>query len=145
MSVIHAPDSAYSKEMVKYESQYSPFGPGLRPYQFQPYPMMLHRAGRPANGLGPDEIIETRIVDSADSQAIAHGQGFRPTPIEALNAFTKTEFDVAEHAANGAFHERRMSPNAQAEAFAAREEAGVHIGEIPEKPKRKYVKKVKES
>lgn len=134
MSVIYAPDSAYAKEMVKHEAQYSPFGPGLRPYVFQPYPMMLHKAGRPAGGLGKDEIIETKIVESDDQEALARGQGFRPTPLEALAVFTKTEFDIAELAANGAFHERRMSPAAQQEAFDARQEAGVHLGEIPAKP-----------
>jgi hypothetical protein len=134
MSVIYAPDSAYAKEMVKHEAQYSPFGPGERPYEFRPYPMMLHKAGRPAGGMGPDEIIETKIVESDDAEALARGQGFRPTPLQALEAFTKDQFDIAELAANGAFHERRMSPNAQAEAYAAREEAGVHIAEIPALP-----------
>lgn len=134
MSVIYAPDSAYAKEMVKHEAQYSPFGPGLRPYQFRMYPMMMHKAGRPANGLGADEIVESKIVHDDDQEALAFGQGFRPTPLQALEVFTKDQFTIAELAANGAFHERRMSPNAQAEAFAAREQAGVHIAEIPAKP-----------
>lgn len=146
MAVLYAPDSAYAKEMVKHEAQYSPFGPGLRPYEFKLYPMMMHKAGRPANGLGADEITDTRIVQSDGEEALARGQGFRPTPNEAIDVFTKVQFDVAEHAANGAFHERCMSPNAQAEAFAAREEAGVHLGEIPAKPVRRRIsKKVKES
>lgn len=120
--------------MVKHEAQYSPFGPGLKPYVFQPYPMMMHKAGRPANGLGADEIVDTKIVESDDQEALARGQGFRPTPLEALDVFTKDQFTIAELAANGAFHERRMSPNAQQEAFDARQEAGVHLGEIPAKP-----------
>lgn len=134
MAVLYAPDSAYAKEMVRHEAQYSPYGPGERPYEFRPYPMMVHKAGRPAGGLGADEIIETRIVESDDQEAIARGQGFRPTPKEALDLFTKDQFTIAELAANGAFHERRMSAKAQAEAFSAREEAGVHLGEIPALP-----------
>lgn len=120
--------------MVRHEAQYSPFGPGLRPYEFKPYPMMMHKAGRPSGGLGADEIIETKVVDTDVQESLARGQGFRPTPLEALAVFTKAEFDVAELAANGAFHERRMSPNAQKEAFDARQEAGVHIAEIPAQP-----------
>ncbi len=139
MSVVHAPDSAYSKEMVKHEAQYSPYGPGLRPYVYRPYPMMMHKAGRPANGMGADMIVDTKIVDDDDQEALASGQGFRPTPLEALAVFSKTEFDVAELAAEGAFHERKMTPAAQQEAFDARQEAGVHIAEIPAQPIRRRV------
>lgn len=146
MSVIYAPDSAYAKEMVKHEAQYSPFGPGLKPYAYRLYPMMLHRAGRPAGGLGADTIVETCTVESETQEANERSKGFRRTPLEALEHFTAQQFEIAELAANGAFHERRMTPAAQQEAFDARQEAGVHIAEIPAKPiKRRVAKKTKES
>ena len=141
MPVLHAPDSPYSQEMVKHEAQYSAYGPGLRPYVYRPYPMMMHLAGRPANGMGVDEIIETRIVDDDDQEGIARGQGFRPTPLEALSVFAKDEFAIAELAANVNYNDRGMTPKAQAEAELVKANAGGHLGAIPEAPIRRRVSK----
>jgi len=51
--------------------------------------------------MGVDEIVETRIVHDDDQEGVARGQGFRPTPLEALPVFAKDEFTIAELAANG--------------------------------------------
>src|SRR5712691_428563 len=131
MSVLYAPDSAYAKERVKHEAQYTEMGPGLRPYVKRDFPMMLHKAGRPSGGLGADEIIETCIVEGVRELSAKQHEGFRPTPGEALEAFAAMQFEIAELAAERNFHERRMSPKAQVEAEAANEAAGGHLAEVP--------------
>lgn len=134
MSVLYAPDSAYAKEMIKHEAQYSPYGPGLRPYVYRDYPMMLHRAGRPAGGMGIDEIVETCTVESEREETQKRHEGFRRTPGEALASFTAQQFEIAELAAERNFYERRMTPKAQAEAEMANANAGGHLASVPETP-----------
>jgi hypothetical protein len=137
MAVLYAPDSAYAQERVKHEAQYTPMGPGLRPYVKRDYPMMLHKAGRPENGMGADEIRESCVVDSERERARQEHEGFRATPLEALEAFAAQQFEIAELAAERNFHERRMSPKAQAEAEAANEAAGGHLAAVPVTPIRR--------
>lgn len=148
MSVIYAPDSAYAKEMVKHEAQYSPFGPGLRPHVYRDYPMMMHRAGRPAGGMGVDTIVETRIVTCDAEETCERSNGFRRTPLEALSAFESQELEIAKLAAERNYDvKHKLSEKAAAEVALHEAAHGGHLASIPVTPikKRGRPAKVKES
>ena len=131
--ILHAPDSGYAKEMVKWEAQNSSMGPGLRPYVKRDYPMMLHLAGAlPAGGIG---ILETVIVDDETAQSRQAARGFRATPLEAIAALEQQQTVFATLAAERTYETRRMSPQARAEVAQAEEAAGaIHVPTIPETP-----------
>lgn len=148
MSVIYAPDSAYAKEMVKHEAQYSPFGPGLRPYAYRDYPMTMHRAGRPAGGMGVDTIVETHDVSSDAEETKWHAEGFRRTPLEALDAFESQQLEIAKLAAERNYDvKNKLSEKAGAEVAMHEAAHGGHLASIPVTPikKRGRPAKVKES
>ena len=140
MAVLHPPDSAYAKEMTKWEAQGSILGPGLRPYVHRDYPMMVHLAA--ALSKGGVGIVERKIVDGPDARARAEQDGFRATPLEAIAALEEQQTEFGKLAAERAFEVRRMSAKAQAEVVQAEADAGAqHLPTIAEKPKRKYVRK----
>ena len=141
MAIWHPPDSAYAAEMRKWEAQATELGPGLRPYIKRDYPMMLHLAGvAPQGGV---VIIDTRIVEDADRRVIAEREGFRATPTEAIDALAVQQTEHAKLAAEREWEKRHtMSAKARVEVEAVEEAAGAkHLPTIPEKPKRKYVRK----
>lgn len=133
MGVYHAPESEYAKESVKWEGQYSQYGPPGRAYQFRDYPARLYRVERKADGT---RVFEGFTVKDEQEQRnmesrgfVAGGQG------AALAAFEQEEFRIAELAAERNFHERRMSDGARARAEAVNDAAGArHIAEVPEEP-----------
>ena len=133
MSIIHAPDSAYAKEMTKFEAQGSIMGPGLRPYEKRDYPMMLHLAAvLPRGGM---DIVDQQIVGDADHRARLERQGFRATPLEALEALATQQTEYATLAAERTYEAQRMSPGAQAEVVAAEDAAGAqHLPTIERTP-----------
>ena len=108
-------------------------GPGLRPYLKRDYPMMLHKAAAlPKGGI---EIVEYQIVDDADHRTRLEAQGFRATPLEAIEAVTAQQTEFATLSAERAFDVRRLSPRAQAEVTVAEEAAGAqHLPTIEETP-----------
>ena len=141
MAIWHPPDSAYAAEMRKWEAAATELGPGLRPYVKREYPMMLHLAGvLPQGGI---RIIDTRIVDDVDRRTLAEREGFRATPTEAIDALTVQQTEHATLAAEREWEKRhRMGPKARAEVEIVEDAAGAeHLPTIPEKPKRKYVRK----
>ena len=148
MSVIYPPESEYAKESVKWEAQGSPMGPGLRPYQFRPYPMMMHKAGRPENGMGPHVIVDKMIVDSELGEEAARHQGFRPTPLDAIKALDEQNLEFAKLAAEINYEvKNKLSEKAGAEVTAAQAAHHGHMPVMPEtpiKPKRGRKAKVKE-
>src|SRR5262245_16069524 len=132
MAVIHSPDSAYAKESVKWEAQYTPMGPPGRPFQYHHYPLMMHRAGRPPGGLGAPIIVETCTVTSDAEATAAEHKGFAENPDKAVEKWHAQQTEFATLAAERNFHERRMSPKAQAEANAASADAVDHLPSVPE-------------
>ena len=133
MAILHSPDSAYAKEMTKWEAQGSTMGPGLRPYIFRQFPMMMHLAGSlPQGGLG---ILEQVIVEDEEAATRAHGMGFRDTPLNALDAYQAQQLEYAKLAAERNYERRRMSPQANAEIDRAEDVAGaVHLPSVPVTP-----------
>jgi hypothetical protein len=141
-NLLHSPQSNESKERVKWEAQWSSFGPGLRPYVKRDYPMMLYLAGRPESGMGPDTIIEQEIVEDAGGQEdFLRSRGFRPTPLEALEAFQGQQLEFAKLAANLEYQKKnQLSPRAAAEVEAAQDASPTHLPMVPETPIKQRVK-----
>ena len=132
MGVVHSPDSKFAQERRLHEAHYGPFGQPGRPYQKRDYPMMVHLAGRNANG-SPD-IVETKIVDNDDQRDRARQDGFREGPNEALAHLHAQDTEIATLAANRTFNEQRMTPKAQEEAAKADLSTGNHLPSVPETP-----------
>lgn len=138
MAVLHPPESNFAKESVKWEAQFTPMGPGQRPYVFRPYPMTMHKAGRPSNGLGADTIVETVDVESELQENERFHEGFRPTPLEALDAFSAQQVEIAKLAAEINYEvKKKLSPNAAAEVERAQSEHSGHMATMPVTPIRK--------
>lgn len=136
--ILHSPESEFAKESVKWESQASALGPGLRPYVYQEYPKALYKAGRSATGV--PIIIDRYDVESAVQEANLRSRGYHQGQDVALAALHAADQEAAVQAANRAFNDQRMSPQARAEADAADARTSSHLAAIPEtpiKPKRK--------
>jgi hypothetical protein len=135
-NLLHSPQSNESVERVKWEAQYTPFGPPGRPYVKRDYPMMMFLAGRPESGMGPDTIIEQEIVeDSGGQEDFLRSRGFRETPLEAIKAFQGQQLEFAKLAANLEYQKKnQLSPRAAAEVEAAQEASAGHLPMVPETP-----------
>lgn len=133
-NLLHSPQSPESKERVKWEAQHSLYGPGLRPYVKRDYPMMLHQAGRPESGMGPDTIIEQVIIDDEREYELYRSRGFRETPLEALTHFQAEQTEFAKLAANIDYQKRTLSPNAIKEVEAAQDASPHHMPMVPVTP-----------
>ena len=140
-NLLHSPQSNESKERVKWEAQYSPFGPGLRPYVKRDWPMMWYLGGRPEGGMGPDTIIEQVEIASEDETDFHRSRGFRPTPLEAIAVFVAQQKEFAELAANLEYQKKnQLSPRAAAEVEAAQDASPHHLPMVPETPIRPRAK-----
>jgi hypothetical protein len=136
MAILIDPDSAEAKERVKWEAQYTQYGPGARPYIKRDYPMLLHKAGRPPGGLGAAEIVEMQEVGSEGEAAVYRSRGFRPTPLEAIEHWEaeQTEFATLAAERNWQVQHGRHSEKAQQE-IARHEAAAVdHLPSVPVTP-----------
>ncbi len=135
MSVLIAPESEEAKERVKWEAHPTMMGMGKRPYVYREYPMMVHKAGRPANGLGPHCIVEQRIAaDEKDRENWAH-EGFCATPLEAIAYLEAQGLEIAKLAAEINYDQKhKLSEGANAEVDAARAQHRGHMPMVPETP-----------
>lgn len=134
--ILHPTGSPESKERIKWEAQHSAYGPPGRPYVKRDYPMMLHLAGRPDCGMGPDAILEQEIVDAPGSQEeFLRARGFRETPADALAHFKAQQTEFAALAANLEYQKKnQLSPKAAAEVEAAQDAHPTHLPMVPETP-----------
>ena len=128
MPIVINPSSEYAKELRKWEQHHTRFaldeagdsGPG-HPYVFRPFPRMLYKAHKRANGqyscvegtpspyLYPDpqsyeracfEVDQfnkscQRIVQSEADEQREQAQGWRNSPVEALNYAEALEQEMA--------------------------------------------------
>lgn len=135
-NILRDPKSPEAQERRQWEAQYTEFGPGGRPYVHREYPMMLHKAGRPSGGMGGPVIVETREVESAAQREQYRSQGFRATPLEALEVWEAQQKEFAELAAerNWEVKHGRHSEKAQAEVAAAEAAAVDHLPSVPVTP-----------
>ena len=135
--ILHSPDSAHAKELAKWEQQPTPSVPqpvgwadgGRYPRRFEEYPKMLYRAGRPtAAGV---YVTDSRVVATETEERLARGQGFHDGQQAAIDAVHQADQALATAAAERAYTDRRMSPNAQAEAAEVDATTADHVGDIP--------------
>ncbi len=132
MSILISPDSEYARERLKWETEYTSFGPPGRAKNFTEFPQYLYRATRSATGGAP--IIEPFLVHDEQERRNMQSRGFVIGPDHAVQALEQSELSIATAAAERAYTDRKMSPKAQAEAAAVDETTIQHLGEIPETP-----------
>ena len=134
MAVLHAPESAYSKEMTKWESQYTQSGPPGRPYEYRPYPATLFKAGRINNG--PLGIVDTVVVDDHDQAQNFRSRGYYTEPLDAIQAVEAEQVEFARLAAERNYDVKfKLSPKAAAEVARAEDAHGSeHLPAVPETP-----------
>jgi hypothetical protein len=128
-------DSEYSKERRRWESETHEYGPPGRPYVYRPYPAMVLKAVRPSSG-GPPRF-EQEIAHSEDEEANLRQRGFVRGPGAALAQLEASERETATLAAERAYVERRMSPQAQEEARQVDESTLEHVPVIEQQPIRR--------
>lgn len=148
MAILVDPDTAESKERVKWEAFPTRFGNGGRPYQFREYPKMVHKAGRPDNGLGAHIIVEQRTAASEKDEANWRSEGFRGNPLEAIEVFEAQRLEFAKLAAELNYEQKnKLSANASAEVEAARavhsNPVSLHMPSVPETPIKRRGRKPK--
>lgn len=133
MPVFHAPETAYAKELTKWEAYPTPAGPPGRPFVFREYPMMLYRIIE-ENPLS----YESHQVDTEQERRNMESRGFYAGgPGAALDGFRAEQQNVAILAAARAAEELKMSDAARAEALAYEQSVDGHVAEIPEMPIRR--------
>lgn len=137
MSVLHSPESAYAKEIWKWDHTIAETNPvdgskGLRPVGVQPYPARMYKAGRIQ---GVPAILEAMEVRSEAEQRNAESMGFvAGGQGAAMDALHRQDAEFAKLAANRAYTDRRMSEQAQAEADRLDASTSEHLPVIPETP-----------
>lgn len=131
MGLAYTKESAYAQERVKWEGQHSEFGPPGRPFQYAEYPKRMSRA-KDAQGTAFDAID---VADETEEQNM-YSRGYRVGRDTAIEALLAGQKEVAEAAANRAYHEQRMTAKARAEAEAIDNATANHLPVIPEKPRR---------
>lgn len=133
MPVMHTPESAYAKEMVKWEANWSPYGAPGRPFQHHDYPAMMYKAGRVNDG--PIGIIDHETAADENARASLESRGFvAGGPGAAVAAYEKQQFAYAELAAARNYEDKGMGEKAKAESQAAEARISEHLPGIPETP-----------
>ena len=146
MSVMYSPETGFAKERVKWEAERTEMGPGLRPYTYREFPMMLHKAGRPDGGLGAHVIVEQREARSEVQEAQWRSEGFRRTPLEAIELFEKQQFECAALAGERNYEKKNtLSPKAIAEVETAEAQHPGHLASVPVTPIKPRKRRTKES
>ena len=108
-------------------------GPGLRPYVKRDWPSWVYRAGAlPEGGL---DIVDSEQIDQHQFDRYREN-GYRLTPLEALEALAAQQTEFATLAAEREYDKRKkLSPRAAAEVEAAEAAAGAqHLPTIEETP-----------
>lgn len=106
------------------------------PYRYEPYPKAMYRQTQPG-----DEC-ECRVVNHQQERDKLGSDWFE-SPADAKAHFEKLESDIARAAAERQAEDQKMSAEAILEALKYDRSTDQMLGEIPQRPKRKYVKKVK--
>ena len=135
--VVHNPASAYAREMAKWESGYSAYGPpGRQPQPRQDFPKAMYLMKRSeTNG----DFVTVAFAEAADDAAERNlrSRGFHFGQVEAIKAIEDGEKALAVGAAERAHQDRWMGDRARAEAQAADAATGAHLAEVPVTPIRK--------
>jgi|TARA_R110000787_G_scaffold66267_2_gene148914 hypothetical protein len=155
MAIIHNPDSEFSRELQKWNTQkrHGGFGPNGH----EEFPKMMYQArprengkvmcGDPSAAMG-DAIGEAfsrscqLIVHDQDEADKSLKQGWYDTPDLALVGYEDTQKSMADIAAMRHFSDQRMGETAKAEAKAVDDATHLHVPSIPAPRKRGRPKRV---
>ena len=142
MPIVANPDSAFSKEMAKWNAHYTEHGPPGKPFVFHEYPAMMYKAGRVE---GKPQIVDKHIAADEDAQRNLESRGFvAGGPGKAMEALESDELWQAKLAAERNYEEARMGPKAQEQARAVNEAAGMrHVPSVPETPIKRRQRKAR--
>jgi hypothetical protein len=138
----YSPASAHSKEMAKWEMHPLPDGSVTQSmidaarragthqaaFEHQEYPKAMLRYAQTPHGI---TLAETRSAQSEVEERNLQSRGFRMKADDAIAVVEGQNFAAAEAAANRAFHDRRMTATARAEAERIDDSVARHLGEIP--------------
>ena len=165
------PGSNLQKEYAKFEQfPYSKwaFGEAGNPYEYRPYPKMMYKAqryeGRIACNAAPPRRRDFRddsdwsmaieeanrfdtscqlTVTNETERSRAWENGYRDSPVEAVEAMQARDRAIADAAAHRNYEDRNMSEPAKREIAAAQAAVGgEHVPVIPEKKRRGRPRKV---
>lgn len=145
MGVVLPPETAYAKEMSKWEAYPSQYGPGKRPYTFQEFPKRLYLAGRPTTN--KIEIIDAQTARDEQEERNLLSRGFCVGQDAAIKAIEKqqTEHGIAAAERNFDIKYGRISDKAAAEVRTAESEVSGHLPEVPRTPIRKRGRPAKQT
>lgn len=160
MAVVVTPESELGKELAKWEQHRTSYvGPDQQPgnpYQYRPYPKMLYKAQKTAQGkvlclppmpnvnaftsqaeylraMAEAEALQqacVRVVESDTQERLAKGQGWSASPEEALAQFEQEEQALGNAAAEAAFAAQRMPEKARREFEAASKVGLEHLPDV---------------
>ena len=134
--VVHNPASPFSREMAKFEMDYSPFGPPGRPRAqvgYQAYPARYFKVKR-SDTNGDFIVIHETDAENENQGSVLESQGYRNGLPAAIAYVESLEQMVAVAAAERNYRDRNMSESAKAESDAAEAATGKHLAEVPVTP-----------
>ena len=130
MPVLITPEMPYSQERAKWEAQGGPWGSGEKPCVFKEYPMAMYKITE----RNPIQQ-EFMLADDETGRRNLESRGFvAGGPAKALEVYDAEQRQLAQAAAERNYADRRMSPEAQAEAARYEAETDGHVAVIPEIP-----------
>ncbi len=139
----YSPASAHSKEMAKWEMKPLADGSVTQSmidaarragehkgvWEHSEYPKAMVKAEQTPNGIKLVDLAKSAHSEIEERNFLS--RGYRMTASEAIALVEAQNTEVAEAAANRAFHDRRMTATARAEAEAIDGSTARHLGEIP--------------
>ena len=139
MAVVHTLESPTGQELWKWDhttaESISVGGQtifGKRPTHFTEYPAMMYKAEQsPLGSIRFDGQIAHTETERSHFESIGYVWGGQD---KALDKFHGRNQEIAILAANRAYSDRKMSPEAQAEAQEADDSTSRHLAEIPALP-----------
>ncbi len=137
MGVVFTQESAYAKEMRKWESYPTEFGKGEKPFRMQEFPKALYKLIH-VSGKGL-EIESSVTVMDADEERKQRAKGFAMLP-EAQERAERQQTEFAKLAAEREYEiaHGRISEKATKEVRQAEAEHGaMHLPAVPETPIKK--------
>jgi hypothetical protein len=155
MAIIHNPESEYSRELAKWNTE-KRHG-GFRPNGHEEFPKMMYQARERENGkvMCGDPLAATgdavgeafsrscqTVVNDQGEMDESLKKGWYDTPDLALAGYEDNQKSMADIAAMRHFSDQRMSETAQAEAKTAEDATHRHIPSIPAPRKRGRPRKV---
>lgn len=135
MPVEWGQNSNYGKEMRRWESTHTQFGPPGRPYVFQEFPKRMYKAARIA-GRGI-EIVDAQTAEDDLQEANLRSRGFHFMQAAAIDAIRaeQTEHGTLAAEREWEIQHGRLSEHATAEVRAHEQAHGAtHLPMIPETP-----------